>query len=189
MAETLLVNSIIQENLEKTYARALRLPIDDKNKIIILSDFHLGSGKSRDEFRKNARLVMTVLKEWYLPRGYTLVLNGDVEELHRWNLPVISRSWEELYQLFMEFKEGPGLYKIQGNHDSGPSFLLKSGRSAAEREVNATVLPGIVLEYKDHEMLILHGHQASLYNSPFRHKVNRFFLRYLANPLHIKNIE
>ena len=29
----------------------------------------------------------------------------------------------------------------------------------------------------------------SLYNSPFRHRMNKFFLRYLAHPLHINNIK
>ena len=189
MAKTLLLSSIIQENLEKTYTRAPRINIDKKSRILVLSDFHLGNGKRRDEYRKNAFLVETILREWYLPRGYALVLNGDIEELHRWKLPSVSRSWEDLYKLFLEFKKGPGLYKIQGNHDSSSGFLWKSGRSEAEMEVNSEILPSLLMRYGSHEMLILHGHQASLYNSPFRHKVNRFFLRYLAHPLHINNIK
>ncbi|MBF9017097.1 MULTISPECIES: metallophosphoesterase [unclassified Oceanispirochaeta] len=189
MAETLLVGNIIQENLEKTYDRARRIEIDKKSKIIVLSDFHLGSGRHRDEFKKNAQLVMTVLREWYLPRGYTLILNGDIEELHRLRLHTISQAWEELYILFLEFKNGPGLYKIQGNHDSGPSFAWKTGRSAAELEVNSEILPSVILEYEEEEILVLHGHQASLYNSPMKHRINQFFLRYLAHPLHINNIK
>jgi len=189
MAETLLLNSIIQENLEKTYSRSQRIKIDKTSKIIILSDFHLGGGKSRDEFRKNARLVMTVLREWYLPRGYTLILNGDVEELHRLKLKTISRSWERLYEIFLEFKKGPGLYKIIGNHDAKPSFAKKTGRCEAELEINEDLMDSLILEYGDCEMLILHGHQASLYNSPFRHRMNKFFLRYLVHPLHINNIK
>jgi len=189
MAEPLLINSIIQENLEKAYNRSQRLKIDKNSKIIILSDFHLGSGKSRDEFRKNARLVMTVLKEWYLPKGYTLILNGDIEELHRLKLKTVSRSWEELYKIFLEFKNGPGLYKIVGNHDASPSYGKKAGRSEAEIEINEGMIESLILEYGRDEMLILHGHQASLYSSPFRHKMNRIFLRYLAHPLHINNIK
>ncbi|QEN08594.1 hypothetical protein EXM22_11580 [Oceanispirochaeta crateris] len=189
MAENLLVNSIIQENLEKTYTRAQRLKIDNKSKIIVLSDFHLGSGKSRDEFKKNARLIKTVLKEWYLPKGYILILNGDIEELHRLRLPTVSRAWEELYEIFLEFKKGPGLYKILGNHDSNIPGIRKNGRCNAEIEVNSSLLPSLILEYDEYEMMVLHGHQASLYNSPFRHKMNKFFLRYMAHPLHINNIK
>ena len=189
MAKPLSLGSIIQENLEKTYTRAARIDIDKKSRILVLSDFHLGNGKRRDEYRKNAFLVETVLREWYLPRGYTLVLNGDIEELHRWKLPRVSRQWEGLYQLFLEFKKGPGLYKIQGNHDSSSGFMWKSGRCDAEIQVNKDILPSLLLRYHDHEMLVLHGHQASLYNSPFRHKLNRFILRYLAHPLNIKNIK
>jgi UDP-2,3-diacylglucosamine pyrophosphatase LpxH len=189
MAKPLLLSSIIQENLEKTYTRASRIDLDKQSRLLVLSDFHLGNGKRRDEYRKNAFLVETILREWYLPRGYALVLNGDIEELHRWQLPTVSRCWEDLYKLFGEFKKGPGLYKIQGNHDSSSGFHWKSGRSEAEMEVNRDILPSLLLRYDDHEMLVLHGHQASLYNSPFRHKMNRFFLRYLAHPLHINNIK
>ncbi len=189
MAKPLSLSSIIQENLEKTYTRAPRIDINKQSRILVLSDFHLGNGKRRDEFRKNAFLVETILREWYLPRGYALVLNGDIEELHRWKLPSVSRRWEGLYKLFLEFKRGPGLYKIQGNHDSSSGFLWKSGRTEAELEVNSDILPSVLMRYAGHEMLILHGHQASLYNSPFRHKMNRFFLRYLAHPLNIKNIK
>ena len=189
MADTLLLNSIIQENLEKTYRQAPRIKIGPDSRIVILSDFHLGGGRSRDEFKKNSDLVMTMLREWYLPRGYTLILNGDVEELHRVRLPRISTAWEELYSLLLEFKKGPGLYKIIGNHDSGPSFGKKSGRSEAELAVNADLLPSLILEHEEGEMLVLHGHQASLYSSPLRHKMTHFFLRYLAHPLHINNIK
>lgn len=189
MAETLLVANIIQENLEKAYKRSRRIKIDNNSKIVVLSDFHLGSGRSRDEFKKNSKLVMTALREWYLPRGYTLILNGDIEELHRLRLHTISQAWEELYRLFLDFKMGPGLYKIQGNHDNGPSFAWKTGRSDAELEVNSEILPSVILEYGEEEMLVLHGHQASLYNSPFKHKMNHLFLRYLAHPLHINNIK
>ena len=160
MAENLLVSSIIQENLEKTYSRSQRIKINDESKIIVLSDFHLGSGKSRDEFRKNSSLIMTVLKEWYLPKGYTLILNGDIEELHRLKLPTVSRAWKELYEIFLEFKKGPGLYKILGNHDSGLQTLRKTGRCDAEIEVNSELLSSLILEYGEYEMLVLHGHQA-----------------------------
>jgi hypothetical protein len=154
MTENLFIGSIILENLEKTYTRSERIKIDSDSKIIVLSDFHLGIGRSRDEFRKNARLVMTVLKEWYLPQGYSLILNGDIEELHRLKLPKVSRTWESLYEIFLEFKKGPGLYKIQGNHDSGLSLIRKKGRSEAELEVNSRILPSLILEYKENEMLV-----------------------------------
>ncbi|MDC7241874.1 MAG: metallophosphoesterase family protein [Spirochaetales bacterium] len=183
------LSSIIQDNLEKTYRQARRIKIDSSSKIVILSDFHLGGGRSRDEFKKNADLVLTMLRQWYLPGGYTLILNGDIEELHRVKLPSISRAWEELYELFLEFKKGPGLYKIRGNHDSGPSFGRFSGRCEAEIAVNAEILPSLILEHQNGEFLVLHGHQASLYSSPFRHKLTHFSLRYLAHPLHINNIK
>jgi len=182
-------SSIIQDNLEKTYSHSPELTIGRDDRFIILSDFHIGSGKSRDEFRRNADLVIRALRDWYLPEGYILILNGDIEELHRVSLRSISQRWTELYELFLEFKKGPGLYKIIGNHDHGISHNWRSGRSAAELDVNAEILPSLKLLYGEKELLILHGHQASLYNSPFRHRVNKAALRYVAHPLHINNIK
>ena len=43
--------------------------------------------------------------------------------------------------------------------------------------------------YKENPLFILHGHQASLYSSPIKHKINKFALRFIAHPLHINNIK
>ncbi len=187
--QTTLTSSIIQENLKKTYHSALELELQEDDKYIILSDFHIGGRKRRDEFKKNAQLVMKALKEWYLPKGYKLILNGDIEELHRVSLRTISHAWKDLYELFLEFQNGPGLYKIIGNHDHGAHHHWKTGRSQPEREINSRILPAVKLLYKGNAILILHGHQASLYNSPFRHKINKAVLRFIAHPLHINNIK
>ncbi|OQY35232.1 MAG: hypothetical protein B6241_01675 [Spirochaetaceae bacterium 4572_59] len=184
-----LTNTIIQENLKKTCQNAPELAIGEKDKFIILSDFHIGGGRRRDEFKKNAPLVIKALKDWYLPRGFRLILNGDIEELHRVSLRTVSNAWPQLYRLFLDFREGPGLYKIMGNHDYGAHQHWKTGRTSEEKEVNSHILPSLKLSYKNNSLLVLHGHQASLYNSPFRHKVNKLALRYMAHPLHINNIK
>ena len=128
------MNSIIQENLKKAYENAPELSIRDEDKILILSDFHIGGRKGRDEFRKNAPLIFKALGEWYLPKEYKLILNGDIEELHRVSLRTVSNSWKDLYALFRDFRQGPGLYKIRGNHDYGADHYWKTGRSIEERE-------------------------------------------------------
>ena len=188
-SRSIITNSIVQENLKKALNSAAEVEIRSGDKYIILSDFHIGGAKRRDEFLKNAPLVMKILREWYLPEGYKLILNGDIEELHRVSLRRVSNSWQDLYKLFRDFKHGPGLYKIIGNHDHGAGLYWKTGRTLEEREVNADILPSLKLIYKGNSMLVLHGHQASLYNSPFRHKVNKFALRFIAHPLRINNIK
>ena len=187
--QSILTSSIIQENLKKTYNTALELELKEDDKYIIFSDFHIGGRRRRDEFRKNAPLIMKALKEWYLPRGYKLILNGDVEELHRVSLKTISHAWEDLYRIFLDFQEGPGLYKIIGNHDHGAQHHWKQGRSETEKTVNSGILSAVKLKYHGDSILILHGHQASLYSSPFRHKLNKAILRFIAHPLHINNIK
>jgi predicted phosphodiesterase len=183
------MDSIIQENINKAYVSAPEVEIRSSDKFLILSDFHIGGRRRRDEFRKNAPLVLKALKDWYLPGGYKLILNGDIEELHRVRLKRISHAWQELYALFRDFKHGPGLYKIIGNHDHGAHHYWKTGRTTEEKEVNADILPALKLLYKGNPIFILHGHQASLYNSPFRHKMNKAVLRFIAHPLHINNIK
>lgn len=187
--QSIIPGSIIQENLKKAYQQALPLEIDEEDRFVIFSDFHIGGRKRRDEFRKNAPLILRALKEWYLPRGYKLILNGDIEELHRVSLRKISRAWEDLYRIFLEFREGPGLFKIEGNHDHAIRNHWKAGRTAAEQEVNGEIANALKLIYKGNILLILHGHQASLYSSPFQHRINKALLRFVAHPLNINNIK
>lgn len=99
-------------------------------RMVFVSDMHLGDRSSRDDFVRNEELVMGALGSYYLNRGWRLVLNGDIEELHKFRLETIRSSYAHLFDLFRSFASGPGLAKIVGNHDLG-FFCAKRMNSRA----------------------------------------------------------
>lgn len=145
--------------------------------VVVISDLHMGNGGSRDDLEKNGALVKEVLEDWYFPRGHTLVLNGDIEELQRFTLPEIRGHWADLYRIFDRYAAAGRLRKIVGNHDLA---LLD------EPDYPYPLLQALRLDVGSRPYYIYHGHQASAVFVKYNHLV-RSFLRYVANPLGIKN--
>ena len=108
---------ITYNHLNDLYKKVSSLEITDKDRFVIFSDLHLGNGGRRDDFLKNSELFQYVLKNYYLKKGYKLILNGDVEELHRFSLKSIMNRWEKVYRIFSKFSQKTALYKTIGNHD------------------------------------------------------------------------
>jgi UDP-2,3-diacylglucosamine pyrophosphatase LpxH len=149
------------------------------DRVLILSDLHIGDGTSMDDFLPNAELVLSVLERHYLERGFTLLLNGDIEELCRFPLQRILRHWARLYSLFERFAEREGLLRILGNHDRS----LRGHRLWQER---TPLHDALKLDFNGNTIFALHGCAASLLHR--RHQwLSGLALRYLANPLGIRN--
>ncbi len=165
--------------LEKLYKESPELKISAKDKIVIFSDLHMGDGRSMDDFHRNSQLFLTALKKYYFKNNYILVLNGDVEELHRYQLNRIKKQWKEVYEIFCQFYEKNRLYKIYGNHDSR-LFGYK------ESELGCPTLKSLTLKMKDKELFIFHGHQASFYYNTFDDLMS-LALKFVAVPLRIKS--
>ena len=98
------------ENLSFIFKDAFNINISNKDKIIIFSDLHLGNGSSLDDFHHNSSLFSIALEHYYLSKGYSLILNGDIEDLQKFHLSQITRYWETLYQLFTLFYKKKKLY-------------------------------------------------------------------------------
>jgi predicted phosphodiesterase len=169
----------VQDGLQAILDGAPTVRIGRNDRLVISSDLHLGDGGRRDDFRPNADLYRTVLRDHYLRRGFTLILNGDIEELLRFTLKAVRERWAELFELFAEFAGGAGLYKIFGNHDLELSLL--DDPFPADR-----LLEGLRLSYQGQTLLVFHGHQASPLAEKL-HALTGIVLRYLANPLGIGN--
>ena len=165
--------------LEKLYKESPELKISVKDKIVIFSDLHMGDGRSLDDFHKNSQLFMTALKEYYFKNNYILVLNGDIEELHRYQLKGIKKQWKAVYDIFCQFHEKNRLYKIYGNHDS-KLFGYK------ESELGCPTLKSLTLKLKDRDLFVYHGHQASFYYNTFDDLMS-LALKFIAVPLRIKS--
>ncbi len=169
----------IRERLSKLYSSAPVHEISKEESLLILSDLHVGDGSRQDDFRTNAPLVETVLRDYYLPGGYSLILNGDIEELQKFSLKAIIRRWESFYRLLQEFQDKARLIKIAGNHDAA---LAAERRQGVQREIRQAFR----LSYRGQNLLILHGHQATGYYLRFNRWVG-LFLKYIARPLGFKN--
>lgn len=175
------------ENLEKLFNQCPEIEINDSDKIVIFSDFHLGGRKKRDDFLPNSKIFSHILQNYYYKNNFKLILNGDIEELQRVSLPTIYKKWNDLYSQFNQFRDRGDLYKIIGNHDWA-LLLLKNTIHFKNDDINHDILPGLKLNYKNNTLFVLHGHQTSSYHG-FKNTLVGLILRYIAHPLMIKNIK
>ncbi len=169
--------------LERLLQKARPVTLDQSSKVLILSDLHMGNGGRRDEFRRNAELVRTMLGSYYLPEKYSLVLNGDVEELFKFPLESIGEEWGDFYDLFLKFKHNGFFWKTYGNHDAE---LLEE----KEYRLASSMVESVKFHYGDETILLLHGHQASVLlweTYPIVSRSVVLFLRYVAKPAGIRN--
>jgi UDP-2,3-diacylglucosamine pyrophosphatase LpxH len=153
------------------------LALDEGSRIVFLSDLHMGDGGSRDDLEPNRVLAMAALAGWYLERGYTLVLGGDIEDTQKFSWKSIRKAWRELYGIFDAFAERGALWKIVGNHDLA---LLR------ERDYPYPLHHGLRLEGGGRSLFCFHGHQASRLFVKYNY-LGDFVVRYLAKPLNVRN--
>jgi UDP-2,3-diacylglucosamine pyrophosphatase LpxH len=157
--------------LEKIYRDSKRISITKNDKIIIFSDLHLGNGRFNDSFTPNANLFQQILTENYLEKDYTLILNGDVEELYKFSINNIKKKWSSLYLIFDEFISKNKFFKIFGNHD----YELKINHSL---HLNYQLYESIILDYYSNELFVYHGHQTAPIIEQYS-KIIIFFVKYL----------
>ncbi len=158
-------------------AASPREELGPDSRYVFLSDLHLGDGGSRDDLSPNRGIVHNMLTHHYLERGFTLVLNGDVEDLSKFRYEEIRPAWLTLYAIFDSFAERGRLRKIIGNHDLA---LLK------RKDYPYPLSHGLVLEHAEGRLFAFHGHQASKFFTEHDY-LSDFVVRYIARPLALKN--
>lgn len=175
------------------------IPIDDTSKIIIMSDIHRGDGTWADDFLKNQNLYFAALSQYY-SNNYTYIEIGDGDELwENRNMPDIIHYHSDAYWLLQKFYYDNRLYLIYGNHDINKRshrFVRKElYRYFDQRQQmylplfpNVKVHEGLILNYENHKIFLLHGHQADFINNDLWW-VTRFLVRYLWRPLNIFGIK
>ena len=107
----------INHALNELYTTSPVVSIGKSRRFVVFSDVHLGDGGKNDDFCRNADLFINVLQRYYSDRGYTLILNGDIEELQKFRLREIQRQWQRVFSVFGKFARQDLLIKIVGNHD------------------------------------------------------------------------
>ncbi|MDR1748760.1 MAG: metallophosphoesterase family protein [Spirochaetaceae bacterium] len=149
----------------------------DKNKkYVILSDLHLGDGGPKDDLRHNKYLIESLLY-YYLQNDYSLILNGDIEDLNKFSYPDIRLAWDKLFGIFHDFHQEKRLIKIAGNHDLA---LLN------EHDYPFPLHDGFVLNLAGKKIFMLHGHQSSDFFLKYGY-LSEYIVKYLLKPLSIKN--
>lgn len=187
--------------LNKSFEGALRLPLTNRSKYVLISDCHRGTGTSNDNFLKNQHLYFAALQHYY-QRGFTYIELGDGDEL--WEnrcLSDIIETHSNVFWLLSRFREKNRLYMLYGNHD-----MIKKNWDYAQKHCATYHCPSDSCSYwekqpllpdmKFYESIILenfsrpnapdiyltHGHQSDLLNSSLW-PLSRFLVRYLWKPL------
>lgn len=172
----------IFDRINRVFEHSETLPLSPDSKFVVFSDLHMGSGNRADDFKHNSDLFIAALKEFYFKQEYGLILNGDVEELQKFRLEGIEKRWKHVYELFEQFQEGPGFYKIIGNHDDS----LYAHLAVSHPHYKFPLLRGLKLKYKNDTIFLYHGDKASTHYENFS-ELGNFLLRYILMPLRIKN--
>lgn len=161
------------------FQSAPQINLLDQDKYIIFSDFHLGTRGERDDFKKNSSLVLSVLENYYLKNNFTLILNGDIEELYKFKLLKIQKKWTAVYDLFAAFQNKGKLIRVLGNHDHD---IIYEKKYPFKNEL----VEAIKFKYKNNTIFLFHGHQALHLHEKY-HKIITVALRFVAKPMNIKN--
>jgi predicted phosphodiesterase len=154
------------------------LDLSSGGNALIISDFHMGNGGRTDDLLRNGDLVGDLLELYYYPRGWHLILNGDIEELQCFSLDKIRSRWGRLYEIFDRFAAEGRLYKTLGNHDGGLIF---------EKDYPYALYNAVRIETGLIPVFVYHGHQASKFYSDYNHVI-RLLLRYIFKPFGVMNV-
>lgn len=156
--------------LSKSFEGALRLPLTECSRYVLMSDCHRGTGTSNDNFLKNQPLYFAALRHYY-KTGYTYIELGDGDELwENRSIKQIMEAHDDIFQLLSLFRQHNRLYMLYGNHD-----MIK--------KKDSSYYSGIILEgTSTPDIYLTHGHQADLWNSTLW-RLSCFLVRYLWKPL------
>jgi UDP-2,3-diacylglucosamine pyrophosphatase LpxH len=91
------------EKLDKLFRETPGVDIAPDDRIVIFSDLHMGNGGKMDDFFHNGRLFQSILEQYYEKEDYKIVLNGDIEELHRFSLRAVTSRWKDIYKALIRF--------------------------------------------------------------------------------------
>lgn len=187
--------------LKKSFTGALRLPLNNCTKYVLISDCHRGAGTSNDNFLKNRNLYSAAL-QYYYRAGYTYIELGDGDELwENRSMKQIIEAHSDIFQLLSYFHNQGRLYMLYGNHD-----MIKKDKHYTVKNCNTypcfcgnnphldnkPLFPeiefhkGIILENTcsgtSKDIYLTHGHQTDLFNSTLW-RISRFLVRYVWKPM------
>ncbi|MEJ5188252.1 MAG: serine/threonine protein phosphatase [Breznakiellaceae bacterium] len=150
--------------------------LQNGDRYVIMSDLHMGDGGSRDDLAHNRALIVKAL-HYYYAQGYTLILNGDIEDVQKFKYAQILTAWRDLFKIFNDFAQENRFIKIVGNHDIA---LLH------DTDYPYPLYHGYSFVKGNDRLFVFHGHQASKLFSEYDY-ISEFVVKFMAKPFHIKN--
>ncbi|MFW3145574.1 MAG: metallophosphoesterase [Thermoplasmatota archaeon] len=174
-----MIEPYMEKKIQNVFQRSPVFKLGERDRMVVVSDLHMGDGSVNDDFKRTSRLFSDVFSGYYLDNGFDLLLNGDVEELHKFVLHGIRKRWASIYELFQRFQDELSLMKIIGNHDMD----IWSKRS---EDIINEHYRSARMKFRDAELFFLHGHQASNYLERL-HNTQRVMLRTVGNSFKLKN--
>lgn len=179
----------MSNKLNKLLNKSNRLKINNKSKLVIMSDCHRGIGNNYDNFSKNRNIYEAALNHYY-DKGFTYVELGDGDDM--WEVKNTQDIIEEqisAFYILKKFHDNNRLIMIYGNHDKykkkksilEKNFYKHYNKKSKKNEDllnNLEVYESYVLDYKNYEIFMLHGHQVDLLNNTFW-LLSRFLVRHI----------
>lgn len=179
----------MSKRLNNIYNKSKKIKINNNDKIVIMSDCHRGNGNNYDNFVKNKNIFHAALK-YYFINNFTYIELGDGDEM--WEVKNYNDIIDEhldTFKLLKKFNKKNHLYMIYGNHDKCKSnekilkkYFYKYYDKTSKKEENLLndlkTYESLVLNYKDYDIFLIHGHQVDLLNNSFW-KLSRFLVRYV----------
>ena len=93
------------------------LILNEKDKVAVLSDWHLGTGGNNDNSLKNILYIFEALK-YYYENNYTVILLGDIFEIaEKNNIENIKNIHENIMWILTQIYLKNNLVYVRGNHD------------------------------------------------------------------------
>ncbi len=166
-----------EKALDKALQKAKRIEMDlRKEKLIIISDQHMGDGKrGSDDFQINRSIYLRAL-ESYFENGFFLISVGDTEELWECDFDKIFDFNKEIYNMERKFFFEGRLIRIFGNHDR--FWNIKSFREKNSIFGDMEIIEAILINSK---IFIAHGHQGEL-ESDILWPLSRWIVRNIWKP-------
>lgn len=183
----------MKRKLRQLYDKALRIKINDSDKIVIMSDLHRGAGDNFDNFLKNRNIYNAALIN-YLKNDFTYIELGDGDDM--WevdNCQEIVFEHLESFRLLKEFHKKKKLIMLYGNHDlikRDPKVFKKCFYKYFNKDTSSyedllddlDIHESLVLDYGGKEIFLFHGHQLDILNSSFWH-LSRFLVSFVWKKL------
>ena len=134
------------------------LELSKDYKYAVFSDLHIGDGTGDDNFKQNEDAFVNAVNYYRdTDSKYSIILLGDIEEFHQFELiKILARYNDSVYDALQKFSEEK-IHRVYGNHDIDWAL-----QDPLMKEPKGIAIEAIKLK-KDGNVPILltHGHQAT----------------------------